>query len=613
MARPSKAYAFAIWEDGDTTASKATTNEVFSGVPRSDQGIQSHRPGNSTMKADRQEQIVSSFEDHDRRESQQSQVSTLPDSTSCEDHEPMVQHTHQGPLVLRPSFMRPETVQRLRMTSPLPFDRHDHTESSSRSSSPIQGNNARCDRESIRSHSASSSNSGLDVLKYPLVLLHITVLPLDLPWTLDVMREVLPSEVLNNLMLLRTKMTDMVMQRGVLVPHPGEGYDVLEERLLEALELKPERVSGDGHFWPQHQPRDSTTSIATSSVTSDSGIGSSIQSMSEESAADTARCDTCQRDAESGRKWKIRVYAANGLMRAAAWGAAWSEMERVDVEISPRISEQIETELDQRQQAIKEIRGAAMEIQGQGLASEAQWLGRDVYDSVWHNETPSHGEAVLERHLKEKNRMIPQSCRPFTPSRPQDTRATEEMPQIYSPAQIPLALLVKNYILLLMRKQDWRNIAIMFLVFATLLLALRPRTVILPMGNESASLDLMTPRAIIGMVSSHLEYGATATSIAADTSTLSSMDAEVVADTESERALRNSGRGLGQELDPSPKIQFDSTVGTEPNLTAERSKSSPYESALLLPQIQTECFHNVCPWRFPFSVHIGNADIDGNA
>ena len=54
------------------------------------------------------------------------------------------------------------------------------------------------------------------------------------------------------------------------------------------------------------------------------------------------------------RRWDVKIYAANGLMRAGAWGAAWREMERVDVEIGPWIGEEMRRELEVRREKEEE-------------------------------------------------------------------------------------------------------------------------------------------------------------------------------------------------------------------------------------------------------------------
>jgi hypothetical protein len=47
------------------------------------------------------------------------------------------------------------------------------------------------------------------------------------------------------------------------------------------------------------------------------------------------------------RRFDIKIYAANGLMRSGAWAAAWREMERVDVEIDVWMPEDLRRALDQ--------------------------------------------------------------------------------------------------------------------------------------------------------------------------------------------------------------------------------------------------------------------------
>nr|POF03440.1 hypothetical protein CFP56_72536 [Quercus suber] len=601
MARPSKAHTFAIWEDRDAATQKTTKDKATSGtVQRKEQG-NPDGPQDAIERAGPLDDNVFASEHIDRRESEQSRVSTLPESTVCDDHEVIMQRIYQGRPIIRPSFMRPETVRRLRMTSPPPFQRAECTTSSSRDSSHVRCDNGRSHQRSVSSHSASTSASELDVLRYPLVLLHITVLPLDLRWDLEVMRETLSPETFNNLMLLRSKMTDMVLQRGILVPHPGEGYDLLEERLLEALELRSERVSADGHFRPQHQSRDSTTSIATSSLTSDSGIGSSVQSVSEAFGATTTQCETCQREIDVDENWHIKVYAANGLMRAAAWSAAWSEMERVDVEISPRISEDLEKELTRKQEAVEKSRREAVEIYEQNLIVPPQWPRRDVSKVDWSNQITSCGPAVPVPNLDEQDNYTSPLRQPGSSPESQFTRSANDVPQIFKPAQIPLALLVKNYIVLLLKKQDWKNITIVFLVFSTLLLALRPATVVSPMANDLTLLDPLVPQSISGMASSRPEYGVATASTAADTSTMSSVDLAGEFKMDPEHTSDRLAGKSASELNPSAIDEFGEPMGAKPSLAGQSTKGSGFGSPVLLPQTRIEHFQSTCPWSFPFS------------
>ena len=71
---------------------------------------------------------------------------------------------------------------------------------------------------------------------------------------------------------------------------------------------------------------------------------------------DSAMCFDCHRELKKPgqgvgagtRRFDIRIYAANGLMRSEAWTAAWTEMERCDVEITPWIPEEVRKTLEKR-------------------------------------------------------------------------------------------------------------------------------------------------------------------------------------------------------------------------------------------------------------------------
>ncbi|KMU82467.1 hypothetical protein CIHG_00249 [Coccidioides immitis H538.4] len=129
--------------------------------------------------------------------------------------------------------------------------------------------------------------------------------------------------------------------RAVLISHPQEAYDVLEERLLESLELIRPRLAY-GHFFG-----------------SEDGKGSSGDNDSDEEsecvidAGEGAKCRDCGhtvlKNPEGGeRKWEVRIYAANGLMRAGAWAAAWKDMEKVDVEVGLWLPVDIRRDLERR-------------------------------------------------------------------------------------------------------------------------------------------------------------------------------------------------------------------------------------------------------------------------
>ena len=194
-------------------------------------------------------------------------------------------------------------------------------------------------RGGSRSNTTSPTKSKLKK-EFPLVLLHCSLLPPTLglqgklpeSWWL---KEVLPEEYWNRWKILEDKVlgNGEVSTRGVLIPHPRADYELLEERLLESLELERPRVRA-GHFL---------------------GAQHSQSETDEESEAENtagAKCTDCGRkvpmDVEMERKWEVKVYAANGLMRAGAWGAAWQEMEKVDVEVGVWMPAEARREVEKR-------------------------------------------------------------------------------------------------------------------------------------------------------------------------------------------------------------------------------------------------------------------------
>ena len=209
----------------------------------------------------------------------------------------------------------------------------------------------------------------------PLVLLHVTLLPLRWVWgdVLNTLDSVLqppaagktaavgegerdgdgvagsaaapfaPSDPLKTLRdawrELQDRVGDTVLERGILLPHPQNDYEVLEERLLEALELplkRRARILECGHYvGPANVPEDGDSD--------DEGVEGGEGKMHW--------CGTCCgeircEDLGVGRVFRVKVYASNGLMRAGAWEACWKEMERVDVEVEPIVDLAVQNELE---------------------------------------------------------------------------------------------------------------------------------------------------------------------------------------------------------------------------------------------------------------------------
>ncbi|KAI1656282.1 hypothetical protein F4813DRAFT_364918 [Daldinia decipiens] len=184
----------------------------------------------------------------------------------------------------------------------------------------------------------------------PLVLLHVTLLPLRWAWgnllnNLD-MDDV--SEQVKTLQeswrLLQDRIGDTVIERGILLGHPQNDYEVLEERLLEALELpfrRRARILECGHYLgPANE----------STLTEDEESEDEWSSQRSRAGDKRHWCDTCKSEIRgdslgSGKIFRVKVYASNGLMRAGAWEACWKEMERVDVELEPIVEPALQEEL----------------------------------------------------------------------------------------------------------------------------------------------------------------------------------------------------------------------------------------------------------------------------
>ncbi|MCJ1226881.1 hypothetical protein MMC12_003536 [Toensbergia leucococca] len=387
------------------------------------------------------------------RTSDDDDISDLPSETHEQPSSPFT------PLKSRPPFRNPSSVRAMQMeTTPPPFLPSPSSQIHYQLKSPSRNGTPRSTRSY---HSTTRSPSKLSPTKkpkkeYPLVLLHVTLLPITFPYSSEAIESVLPGYILENLNLLREKATDTVLDRGVLIPHPREDYDLLEERLLESLELKLPRILKCGHF---HLSPDEEADILADEDSYDS----------DDNDADI--CDDCGRRLRDGRfgsgtgsrRWDIKIYAANGLMRAGAWGAAWREMERVDVEILPWIAEDMKRELELRR-----------EEEEQHVPEQEEEIAP---------ESTGNRNQTDQARLREIYGEDPQACvdsqddglgddpHPWPPS-------TQNHPSIsHRPSpqhNVPLSQLLKAY--LHNTARDRRNIAIFLLSLLVLYLAISSRT-----------------------------------------------------------------------------------------------------------------------------------------
>ncbi|KAL5614995.1 hypothetical protein BROUX41_005061 [Berkeleyomyces rouxiae] len=195
----------------------------------------------------------------------------------------------------------------------------------------------------------------------PLVLLHVTMLPLQWSWA-PVLEEAaayaaegnaMLSEPIKNLrdawIILQDRIGDTVLERGVLLSHPQNDYEVLEERVLEAMELplrRRARILECGHYLGPAN----VMSLSDDEETEDDDSYASYEIQRRRITSTRHWCTTCRNEIKvdalgPGKIFRVKVYASNGLMRAGAWKACWREMERIDVEIEPIVNSSLHIEL----------------------------------------------------------------------------------------------------------------------------------------------------------------------------------------------------------------------------------------------------------------------------
>jgi hypothetical protein len=315
---------------------------------------------------------------------------------------------HQTPskILTRPPFRTPSSVRALQMSSPTP----------SIFSSPRSSKRPTTTSRSGTPNTLTGSPSKKTPTRFkmkkeelPLVLLHVTVLPLR--WTHSELMDIAPVSVVSNDLqvvreswkLLKEKLGDTVFERGILLSHPQDSYETLEERLLEALELpvRPRaRILACGHYvGPSSTNFDSSASESSDADESDyEGTGSKA-----------LWCDICSREVkystldigvEKGRRkrFEVKVYASNGLMRAGAWAAAWREMERVDVEIEPFVDGNV----------VKEIIGLAdAAAAGEKAAAARAEVEREQLEAQRLEEAQKREEEDFALMLREQREQSP--------------------------------------------------------------------------------------------------------------------------------------------------------------------------------------------------------------
>lgn len=381
--------------------------------------------------------------------------------------------------------------------------------------------------------------------EFPLVLLHCSLLPPAMPIRARIsdaalLQAVLPEEYLRRWELLTDKITNdiEVQSRGVLIPHPKADYELLEERLLESLELARPRLRS-GHYY-----------------------GNEVVHEVEESESDTetavqgAKCQDCGKrvveDIARDRKWDVKVYAANGLMRAGAWSAAWKEMEKVDVEVSICLPRELRKEVEERCVHL----GIGHEIEADEEQEyeciDTETRTREIYGTPRHDPHETGNGFSEPTHLYDKVQGEPfasQHQGPHHASAP-----TIELKQLFINHIIPLA-------------QDKRNLVIAVLSLAVVFLSLHMstssgQTINRSMTRSNSSTPSLQPvtRCITNPISSvsTLAVVPPASSVSVPTSsvtsTVTSTDCEAPAESTSAAELDLQVPFLSEDQEPGDGI-----------------------------------------------------------
>ncbi|UNI24707.1 hypothetical protein JDV02_010434 [Purpureocillium takamizusanense] len=317
----------------------------------------------------------------------------------------------------RPPFRSPSSVRAMQMSSPPASVLGTTPRSSRRTPLPTV---SRLGSPSVSAqYSPKKTPPRFKRATPPLVLLHVTLLPLRWIWA-DVLEAADAGDLSPEAKSLRDswrqlqeRTGDTVSDRGILLPHPQNDYEVLEERLLEALELplrRRARILECGHYLgpanemtlPEDMDSDGDDGGEYNNEYRHSLSTNSRRSTREGAADKTHWCRTCKSEIRydslgQGRVFRVKVYASNGLMRGGAWEACWKEMERVDVELEPIVDAALADELAElaaEQERAMEMRVAVAAEQQQDEEDEQRQRQRQPeYEDTFVEE--NHAEELV--------------------------------------------------------------------------------------------------------------------------------------------------------------------------------------------------------------------------
>ncbi|KAI9163110.1 hypothetical protein HJFPF1_04708 [Paramyrothecium foliicola] len=427
-----------VEDAGDSSSHHENEDDVFSdNSPRSSMG--------STSENDHKK-----MEDRMPYKTRSPRISNISQYEHEEEFVPTVRGTP------RPPFRSPSSVKALQMSSP-PASVIGSPRSSRRTPLPAV---SRIGSPSVSAqYSPKKTPPRFRRTTPPLVLLHVTLLPLRWAWG-DVLDSALTDELSEETKTLREawrqlqdRLGDTVCERGILLPHPQSDYEILEERLLEALELpmrRRARILECGHYLG---PSNENTLVDdTESEDDDDDYYDGVKAPRDSIDRKTHWCTTCRSDIRydslgPGKIFRVKVYASNGLMKAGAWEACWKEMERVDVELEPIVDPGVQDELNRiaaEQEQALELR----EVDEEEVDEEEEQHDEGPAESSFMDHEHEHEH--VERHIHHEERHV--HLMPSSPPPPEITissspptyderrrRDEERLKEIYghSPPQLP--------------------------------------------------------------------------------------------------------------------------------------------------------------------------------
>lgn len=580
-------YRATVDEAGDNSSSHhENDDDVFSDdhSPRSSMGSLSeseHRKPSDMMSSITTRSKMSRISRYDRNE----------------DFVPTIRGTP------RPAFRSPSSVKALQMSSPPPSTLGT-PRSSRRTPLPTI---SRLGSPSISAqYSPKKTPPRFKRDTPPLVLLHVTLLPLRWAW----------GEVLNNARMdelsrdgktvrdawnqLQDRMGDTTIERGILLPHPQNDYEVLEERLLEALELpmrRRARILECGHYLgPSNE---FTLAEELDSDEEDDDYEDEERSGRQSMNKPVHWCNTCRSDIRfdslgPGKIFRVKVFASNGLMKGGAWEACWKEMERVDVQLEPIVDLAVQEELERLSTEQEQAGGLH---QGTGEAE-------DEYDDepteLHHQESPDTPAAAKTASREEQGAKKGPASEQRSRDAPQPSAEKRE-PQgkhqeVLKNASLPQLVMRSARVLL----QDKKNIIIGLLTVLIVMLAIRggqplhdPRTfqTIVPSQDAATAMATQdtafeTTEKVEALSEEALDLSdAEATSPAIEVELFVSMD-DSAEDVKSEQGEVANEHGDESEIETESQMEVSFESSASENLDSDANLETEGESEPLADEEQ---------------------------